>query len=202
MNETTKPVQKRSIETRTKIMDAAFHMYSQKGYYQTTVDEIAKEAGVSTGIAYRYFKNKKDLLLQTLQYLEEKVSTLMADGISLPQDTLQISVLLDGLLVQFEEIHRTYHAFHEELEGLRHIDADVGQIYDAFEQKAIEKMQQAWQDKLRRTEGIKERLYLAFSILETYCHMVTDEKNTELDQAFLRRKTIETAADVICKADK
>ena len=60
-------VQERALVTRQKILDSAVGMYASKGYQKTTVDDIAKNAGLSVGVAYRYFKNKKELLLATLE---------------------------------------------------------------------------------------------------------------------------------------
>ena len=60
MSPVQKPIQQRSQQTRLKIMQTALSVISEKGYHNVTVDEIAKAAEVSTGIAYRYFKNKKD----------------------------------------------------------------------------------------------------------------------------------------------
>ena len=68
VEKTVQPVQARSQKTRDSILQAALSMYAKKGYHKTTVDEIAAEAGVSTGIAYRYFRNKKDLLLSVISY--------------------------------------------------------------------------------------------------------------------------------------
>ena len=68
-----KVIQKRAIETRDKILAAALELYTEKGYHNTTVDEISKRAGMSTGIAYRYFKNKKAILLAALTYAFENI---------------------------------------------------------------------------------------------------------------------------------
>ena len=60
-NEIREPVQKRSIEKKEKIINAGFDLICQKGYYNTNTAEIAKSAGVSTGIIYQYFKDKHDI---------------------------------------------------------------------------------------------------------------------------------------------
>ena len=39
---------------------------------------------------------------------------------------------LENTLTAFERTHTEYYAFHEELEGLRHSDSDVGKLYDEF----------------------------------------------------------------------
>ena len=60
-------VQARAVKTREKIMQTAIGLYAKNGYHNTTVDDIAREAGVSVGTAYRYFGDKKELLLSALE---------------------------------------------------------------------------------------------------------------------------------------
>ena len=61
------PVQKRSIEKKDKIIEAGFNLICKKGYYNTNTAEIAKEAGVSTGIVYQYFRDKHDILIEGIK---------------------------------------------------------------------------------------------------------------------------------------
>ena len=58
-NEIREPIQKRSIETKDKIIEAGFELICNDGFYNTNTSKIAKKAGVSTGIIYQYFKDKK-----------------------------------------------------------------------------------------------------------------------------------------------
>ena len=51
---------------RNTILNAATKNFAEKGYQYSTVAEIAKVAGVSTGLVYSYFKNKLDLLLSVV----------------------------------------------------------------------------------------------------------------------------------------
>ena len=48
------PKQKRSIETRLKILSVGGDLILQKGYHNITADDIAKAAGLSTGIQQHY----------------------------------------------------------------------------------------------------------------------------------------------------
>lgn len=61
------PKQERSIEKKNRIVQAGFELFSKVGYYNTNTAEIAKLAGVSTGIVYGYFKDKRDILLDVLE---------------------------------------------------------------------------------------------------------------------------------------
>lgn len=58
---------------RQQIMIAAKRVFSQKGFNKTTMEDIAKEAELSPGTLYLYFKNKDELFssltIRILQYL-------------------------------------------------------------------------------------------------------------------------------------
>ncbi len=65
-NQISEPKQQRSIEKKRRIIEAGFKLFCEKGFYKTNTAEIAKEAGVSTGIVYRYFPDKKAIFLECL----------------------------------------------------------------------------------------------------------------------------------------
>ena len=45
-------------------MDVALELFSEEGYHSTSISRIAKQAGISKGNTYNYFKSKQDLLVQ------------------------------------------------------------------------------------------------------------------------------------------
>ena len=53
-------------ERRGQIVRAAVKLFSAQGYYTTTIQQIAREASVSTGLVYQYFRDKDDVLLLAL----------------------------------------------------------------------------------------------------------------------------------------
>jgi AcrR family transcriptional regulator len=60
-----------------EIVDAAFRVFSIKGYHNTTVDDIAREAGISKGTCYQYFTGKEDIFIATM---EKTLGTLLAEA--------------------------------------------------------------------------------------------------------------------------
>lgn len=50
-------------ESKKRIIDAAIKVFSQYGYNGATMRMIAKEAGISVGGVYLYFRNKEELSL-------------------------------------------------------------------------------------------------------------------------------------------
>ena len=60
------------LEKKEKLIDAGWKLISENGYYNTNTAEIAKKAGVSTGIVYQYFKDKHDILMDALdKYMDD-----------------------------------------------------------------------------------------------------------------------------------
>jgi AcrR family transcriptional regulator len=69
---------------RSFILDAAESRIKDKGIEETTMDEIARQADVSKGTLYLYFKNKQELLLglhnrALSQLVERSISVLSED---------------------------------------------------------------------------------------------------------------------------
>lgn len=52
--------------TRARILRAATELFIQRGYRATSVDEVAKQAGVAKGTVYLHFKNKNDLMYEAI----------------------------------------------------------------------------------------------------------------------------------------
>lgn len=57
-------------ERKKQIQEAALEVFAKHGYHKASISQIAKEANISKGLLYNYFKNKEELLLY-----------VMADGI-------------------------------------------------------------------------------------------------------------------------
>ncbi len=65
---------------RTKIVEALKQLLENKELQSITISEIAKTAGVTEPLIYKYFKDKRDLLNQVLEsYLEHYISRIEID---------------------------------------------------------------------------------------------------------------------------
>lgn len=56
-----------------RILESAVRVFAKYGFYQSTISQIAKEAGVADGTIYLYFKNKDDILVQSFSYKIKQV---------------------------------------------------------------------------------------------------------------------------------
>lgn len=65
-------IQQRTIESRKKLLDAAYHLFAEKGYYNTNTKEIARYAGISIGNFYNYYQDKCEIYCALLEvYIED-----------------------------------------------------------------------------------------------------------------------------------
>lgn len=82
-------------ERRGQIVRAAVKLFSEDGYYTTTIQQIAKQAGISTGLIYQYFRDKDDILFLSLKMVldtyEHEIPTQIK-GLTDPVERLCVSV--------------------------------------------------------------------------------------------------------------
>ena len=64
--------------TKSRIVDAAWKLFYEKGYENTTIEEILWESGTSRGSFYHYFAGKDDLLGSMAYLFDEKYEELSA----------------------------------------------------------------------------------------------------------------------------
>ncbi|QQK78705.1 TetR/AcrR family transcriptional regulator [Salicibibacter cibi] len=60
-------------DPQNKLLDAALHLYTGKGFRETSVLEVVERARVSKTTFYHFFNSKEDLLVQLFQSLLEEV---------------------------------------------------------------------------------------------------------------------------------
>ena len=188
-------VQPRALKTRENLLISALKLYSVKGYHNTTVDQIASQAGLSTGVAYRYFKNKKELLIEALSYAFEHIREFA--GLGNEEEIGLLTADIDQALDAFEKLHVKYFAFHEELEGLRHSDDDVRKLYDGFMKAAISRIYEALTEEWKKAEDSLEKLYIAVGLMENYCHVYMHGSLDEKSLIRMRRNVISEVKNLI-----
>lgn len=69
---------------REQIMEAARRLFYEKGFYRTTMDDIARAAGVAKGTVYLYFKSKVELLLSIIESEHIKILDFVQELVRSP----------------------------------------------------------------------------------------------------------------------
>lgn len=69
--------------TKEKILETSTELFSKKGFDSTSIDEIAREAGINKALIYYYFKSKEDILDQIVHSLLDKATSIAMDFVHL-----------------------------------------------------------------------------------------------------------------------
>lgn len=75
-------------KNRLNILKAAFELFAQKGYAQTSVDSVSVKAKVSKGLIYHYFDSKEELLKGVFLLMKEEADQLFSGMDKLPPEKL------------------------------------------------------------------------------------------------------------------
>jgi AcrR family transcriptional regulator len=92
------------IAHRREILAAAEKVFATKGFFPTTMNEIAEAAEFGTGTLYKYFKSKEDLYFTLIDEKTEEINRLVKVEFSLK--TSAIEKIKTVLKLQFEFIER------------------------------------------------------------------------------------------------
>lgn len=79
----------RSELRRAQILDAAYKVFSEKGYGDATVADVAAVLGMGHGTFYRYFKDKHDIFEQVMKSSLLRVSKALASEDPKTTNTLE-----------------------------------------------------------------------------------------------------------------
>jgi TetR/AcrR family transcriptional regulator len=85
---------------REEILSAAEKVFAAKGFFPTTMSDIAREAEFGTGTLYKYFKSKEDLYFTLIDEKVEEINHLVKAELS--QKTLAVERIKKVLGLQFE----------------------------------------------------------------------------------------------------
>ncbi len=84
--------------TREQILKAAMDLFFTKGYHATSIEEIAKQAQISKGLLYHYFKGKEDVLAALVDVRLNDLLVVMNTAAAKPTPVEQIRHIAEGAL--------------------------------------------------------------------------------------------------------
>ena len=189
------PVQKRSIEKRKKIIDAALQMFNEKGYFNTNTAEIAKRAELATGSLYSYFKDKKDIFLEVSNLYGQTIYNHSVKELNKIKNTNDLDLMIKSTINIIIESHKIYSKFHQEMMTLCYIDNEIK--YQVHEQQKLLLKKYVEEFKIfnLNLKNNKEKYFLIFSLIESTCHEIIYDEKSILNRDVL----VEECAEVIKK---
>ncbi len=147
-------MQKSSHQTRTLIMGCALELFAARGFHGTSVEAIARKAGVSKGLLYHYFAGKDEILKALIQQGLTAIGSVLNTVSEIEDPYQQIAILIERtftILDKEEHFWRLY-------TGLL-LQPDV---WEDFKREG----RQFFQQTLEQLEGMLRRIGIANPVVE------------------------------------
>lgn len=186
---------------RQQIMVAAKRVFSVNGFNRTTMEDIAKEAELSPGTIYLYFKNKDELYasltLRILQYLLIRLEHVMGEKERTPVQRLDSLKAAMFDVYEFDPLI-IINMFHlQSSETLRNLSPELLEEITSLSRKAIGTMAGIFKEGIesgvfidRHPTALSDALWSLFSgvvLWESSKKTLDDQKDylkSTLDMAF------------------
>ncbi len=191
------PRQKRSIEKKKKIVEAGFKLFCLKGYYNTNTAEIAKEAGVSTGIVYNYFKDKKDIFIAVVKFYSEGITSQLYKSFMELKEPFDLLEVLEQIIDIVTTSHTLAKEAHEEMMAMSHTDNDVREYFCNFELATADKIVEIMYQHGIKPENAREKVHIAMGMIENYSHELVYHKHEYMDYDIMKKQIISIVAAIM-----
>lgn len=87
-----------------RILEAAIRVFADQGFFQSTVSQIAREAGVADGTIYLYFKNKDDILIHFFNIKAKQVFEYFREAVNDADNAVEkLKMLIRRHLAEFQK---------------------------------------------------------------------------------------------------
>lgn len=83
------PVTARGEATRRKILDAAEVVFGELGYYEASISEITRRAGVAQGTFYIYFHSKREIFAEMVEDIGKQLRKATSAAVAETSDRLE-----------------------------------------------------------------------------------------------------------------
>ena len=191
MSEVRMPTQKRSIEKKEKIIEKGFELMCKNGYYQTTTNDIAKYAEVSTGIIYQYFNDKKEIFIEGVKNYSDNIMFPMLDVLKRKDKKFDnLEETLDEILDIFIKKHTLTKKAHEEMIALSHQDEDIAEIFHFKEITMTKQIVEVLKENGFECDNFLEKVHIIIGIVENYCHEIVYHKHSILNYEAMKKEVI------------
>ena len=158
-------------ERKKQLLQIAYRMFLNKGYDNTSVDEIIKEASIAKGTYYYYFESKEAMLEEVINMMidEEVVSaqTYLDMPISIPQKLVGVISSLRPK-VDEKEIENTLNKKENILMHEKINDRIIAEAIPLLEQVVIEGIEKGIFHCNHIKERIKMLLIMSNEIFDSY----------------------------------
>lgn len=175
------PKQQRAIEKKEKIIEAGFKLICKNGYYNTNTAEIAKMAGVSTGIVYQYFKDKYDIFMHSLEKYSDDIFFPMLKINNKEFSVDNFEDVMRKMIKHYIDNHKVSEVAHEEIMAMVHSDKGVAEYYYKRELDMTDYIAKLLISSGFKDSNIYEKVHIMIGMIDNLCHEIIYHKHSKMN---------------------
>ena len=188
------PVQSRSIDKKNRIILAAYEIFSKVGYYNANTTDIAKKAGVSTGIVYGYFKDKRDILLYVIDIYINKVASPCMEYVTKLTAPVDIKKTVSDLVELTTNIHKQNANLHNILHSLTVSDEEIRQRFISLEDHITLNATDTLKKIGVNVPDLTEKVHITMNSIQSFSHEFVYDRHEYIDYDRMKESTIKMLA--------
>ncbi len=190
------PIKKSSIEKKNRIIKMGFELMCDKGYYNVTCVDIARYAGVSTGIIYQYFNDKRDIFLAGVRNYSNSVMFPMNEVL----DTVcfDVSKIDDFISLMIDRFIMSKSA-HAQLSAMSCLDNDVANVFHENEMIMTDKIVSILENNNIEIDNSREKIHIIIGLIDNLCHEVVYHKHDNLNYDLMKKEVVSLCVSIFKK---
>ena len=161
-------------------MKQDLNLYVKRGIITNTA-EIAKEANVSTGIIYQYFRDKHDILIEGIKRYAEDIFYPMLNIPKSKFNKENIEEILREMIKNFTNKHKLSKTAHEEITAMTHSDKSIADFFYEHEMYMTKTVANLLVENGFNPENILEKVHISINLIDDLCHEIVYHKHSELN---------------------
>jgi AcrR family transcriptional regulator len=170
---------------REAIIEATLRLYANRGYYLTNIREITRAVGISAPTFYRHFKDKRELFVETIEYVVRNFKKEIRASLKSEKDLTRRSKIM------FETFYAHYSKIGEILNQLRSgvIIGDpwskdrLSRLYREMMENLIKELQGAIENGIVQPVNPVLLAYFNLAINEAAILLTTMDETCSMDEA-------------------
>jgi len=185
------PKQQRAIEKKDKIIEIGFNLICKNGYYNTNTAEIAKEAGVSTGIVYQYFKDKYNIFIEGLEKYGNNIFFPIINSQNITFEKKDFDCILQNMIKYYINNHKVSNIAHEEIMSMVHSDKKVANYYYKREIEMTNLIKKTLVNNNFKDENLYEKVHIMIGLIDNLCHEIIYHKHNDMNYEIMTNLVID-----------
>ncbi len=166
-----------SRSKRQQILEAAYAVFSRKGYHRATVDEIIALADTGKGTVYNYFNNKEQLFYTLVRERSQPFEAALQQALDSEQPTLEKLQAMVRLFLRFYQDNADlWRVMMHEMRGfgsedLSYVKAETREKYREGFSRTISMLARVLQEGVEQGQlreiNVRQAAYALFSVIVT-----------------------------------